>query len=824
MFAERYTPYLKEIELVAGTVNYTITTDGIDSKHSPATNYWNLPEKVRENTIYPSNDESDPTYDFKSPDGNEGVLIFDENTAAVVSLTIEVFDDLRYEREHEAFIIRMHTPDPFYFTDPIETEFIIIGPNSGNRGVISFEKTEYNIDEDIGTLKVPVNRVNGADGDITVEYYTESPRMGNDAIFGRDYEELGIYEKILHHECDYLPINNDSETRLSQKYMDIITGSGNNITIPSASSTIFMDTFDNTKYIYPDEYIYGYGCCIDNKYLLVGTTYPSMWEYGYYKFRIEYPFNREINKDQIWLQWKLPNEYLSTQATPVDYILSQGIPYMNPKTSDLPEKFERNWKGLILCDDYDDCVFKNLGDFSFQIGNKNGILNNDDPSYKNTFCLYGPNNDDGSIFLVDGVSLYIKRYDGYGTLTWNDGDSDTKYIDIKIINDDEYEQTESFLLKLSTVLHPNPFYNPTINNDTALININGPNDIALGQISFKSEQMFAKEGELFCIQIDRLHDADEVVYIDYECISGTANDFGTTFEPQDFEWISPQSDTLTWLNGETDSKCIYINIFKDDIYEDNEDLKCTITNVYSDYNNIDVDTFILETVIVIEMNGDQIRMDTPWLIVPEGTYATIVVSRQGFRGKDVSVYYQSRICNETNNECQLGLYANESDFDVTNGMLTFYANESFTNKTVNIWINDDGIKEDEESFIVELLPGNISDTILEFEDIPGDDRSDEYLLRNYEYDITFSKSQVWIEKSNHITDTHFQFYNMTSGMGIDDTPIVIYLNETLGSSDEYTVYIWRNSTKFDFSVAVDISCVDFTALEGIVYIDIYCFV
>eukprot|EP00490_Sorites_sp_Unknown_P022304 CAMPEP_0114658590 /NCGR_PEP_ID=MMETSP0191-20121206/16046_1 /TAXON_ID=126664 /ORGANISM="Sorites sp." /LENGTH=642 /DNA_ID=CAMNT_0001881057 /DNA_START=651 /DNA_END=2580 /DNA_ORIENTATION=+ len=325
--------------------------------------------------------------------------------------------------------------------------------------------------------------------------------------------------------------------------------------------------------------------------------------------------------------------------------------------------------------------------------------------------------------------------------------------------------------------------------------------------------MFAKEGELFCIQIDRLHDADEVVYIDYECISGTANDFGTTFEPQDFEWISPQSDTYTWLNGETDSKCIYINVFKDDIYEDNEDLKCTITNVYSDYSNIDVDTFILETVIVIEMNGDQIRMDTPWLIVPEGTYATIVVSRQGFRGKDVSVYYQSRICNETNNECQLGLYANESDFDVTNGMLTFYANESFTNKTVNIWINDDGIKEDEESFIVELLPGNISDTILEFEDIPSDDRSDEYLLRNYEYDITFSKSQVWIEKSNHITDTHFQFYNMTSEMGIDNTPIVIYLNETLGSGDEYTVYIWRNSTKFDFSVAVDISCVDFTALE-----------
>ena len=252
-------------------------------------------------------------------------------------------------------------------------------------------------------------------------------------------------------------------------------------------------------------------------------------------------------------------------------------------------------------------------------------------------------------------------------------------IKVEIIDDDEYEPTEEFTIELSVTPHPNPQWNPKINENLkqTTIYIVGPNDVNLGSIGFADYLLYTNEGELFCIPVIRSGGSDETAYAEYNCQTQTAHDGKGTFDnPQDLEWRSSSFGEFMWPSGNNDTKCINIYIFKDEMYEEDEDILCEITNLWSDYADLSPQEGYIKAAIVINGNDDQIRLDTPWIIANEGNTAKLRISRFGFRGKDVSVKYKTAQCNNAD-QCKLDISANaltNYDFNETIGQLIFYAN------------------------------------------------------------------------------------------------------------------------------------------------------
>ena len=352
----------------------------------------------------------------------------------------------------------------------------------------------------------------------------------------------------------------------------------------------------------------------------------------------------------------------------------------------------------------------------------------------------------------------IKTEGSTGRLEWKHGDSAPKNIKVEIIDDDIYEPTEALNIKLSVTPHPNPEYNPVINpeKNQATVYIMGPNDVNLGSIGFQDLYLFTNEGDEFCIPVVRADGVDEAAYAEYECNADTARDVGGTYDdPLDFIWQSPNFGILTWVAGNNDTKCIYIQSIKDMVYEEDEDILCEITNLYSDYSDLIPNEGYTQSAITIKQNDDQFMIDTPWVIAHEGNTAKIVVKRMGFRGKDVSVKYKTVECKHKD-ECKLDLFAIENkDYTQTEGEVIFYANEAFTNKTIEIPITADFDREETNAFMFFIEEGTISVPATNATYVPSDDK--QFMNKNYTYHIYESSAIIWIHGPNDCSWIGFLF-------------------------------------------------------------------
>lgn len=64
---------------------------------------------------------------------------------------------------------------------------LVIEDNESSPGSVSFSQSSYDVSESDGTLAVTVERVNGSNGAVTVEYTTANATVDNKAIAGSDY-------------------------------------------------------------------------------------------------------------------------------------------------------------------------------------------------------------------------------------------------------------------------------------------------------------------------------------------------------------------------------------------------------------------------------------------------------------------------------------------------------------------------------------------------------------------------------------------------------------------------------------------------------------
>ncbi len=155
-----------------------------------------------------------------------------------------------------------------------------------------------------------------------------------------------------------------------------------------------------------------------------------------------------------------------------------------------------------------------------------------------------------------------------GTLTWEDGDTDSKNIKITLLKDSEVEDTEYFALT---------FGNP---KGGASLDFPFERNFAIedvppefGRIRVKTNEVSIKEnaGDAKVI-VERLDGADGKVSIKYK----TGADDDQAERDKDYK---NTSGTITWESGERNAKTITIPILKDILKENDEVLTLSLSEV-----------------------------------------------------------------------------------------------------------------------------------------------------------------------------------------------------------------------------------------------------
>ncbi|WP_026377092.1 choice-of-anchor B family protein [Aestuariibacter salexigens] len=151
-----------------------------------------------------------------------------------------------------------------------------------------------------------------------------------------------------------------------------------------------------------------------------------------------------------------------------------------------------------------------------------------------------------------------------GTLTWLDGDTQSKTINVEVRNDDLDEPSELFFVKLS-----NPSNGVTLTPASiSMGKIRGEN-ISQGVITLASESLAVRENQgVVEVNVERNGGTDENVSVTYALESGTAN-VGTD--------VQQTSGTLTWLDGDSQNKVIRLFIYDDADAEENEQFTLTLS-------------------------------------------------------------------------------------------------------------------------------------------------------------------------------------------------------------------------------------------------------
>jgi CheY-like chemotaxis protein/ribosomal protein L35AE/L33A len=249
----------------------------------------------------------------------------------------------------------------------------------------------------------------------------------------------------------------------------------------------------------------------------------------------------------------------------------------------------------------DDAIFENDEYFQVMLSNPTvhigasyqatiTIINDDNPPpvglMQFSSATYHVNENSGSITIevkrvnghygkvtVDYATIFqtATENDDYtkasGTLSWEDGETASKFFTIDLIDDDIFENDESFQVMLS-----NPTGNASIGtpNQATITIVNEDSPSSAGQLQFSSATYNANEnGGSVTLEVTRTLSSYGTVTVDYTTTDGKAT------EKDDY---TKASGTLSWNDDETASKFVTINLTDDDIFEEEESFQVILSN------------------------------------------------------------------------------------------------------------------------------------------------------------------------------------------------------------------------------------------------------
>jgi len=152
-----------------------------------------------------------------------------------------------------------------------------------------------------------------------------------------------------------------------------------------------------------------------------------------------------------------------------------------------------------------------------------------------------------------------------GTLNWTDGDPTSKRIEVNVTNDTADESDETFTVTIS-----NPSAGATLGvNFSAIITIADDDTPSDAQLELASAAETVSESGSIILSVLRTGSSSGAVSVSYATASDTAS------ERSDF---TGQSGTLTWVDGDSTSKTISIDVTSDTADESDETFTVTLSN------------------------------------------------------------------------------------------------------------------------------------------------------------------------------------------------------------------------------------------------------
>jgi len=261
-----------------------------------------------------------------------------------------------------------------------------------------------------------------------------------------------------------------------------------------------------------------------------------------------------------------------------------------------------------------------------------------------------------------------------GALSWADGESGSKTVEVMTHRDIANESNETFTLALS---------NPTVDGllgvlDSAVVTIQ--NVDTPGTVSFDANSLTVQEGSQVTATVTRSNGNYGAVSVDFS----TTNDSAVAGED-----YTAASGTLNWTNGESGSKTIRLTTRSDVANESNETFTLTLSNPSGK-----VLLGTLDNASVVIQNVDTpgtISFDKNSLVIQEGGQVTVTVTRNNGSHGVVSIDYGTADANAVAGD----------DYTAASGTLNWADNE-FGSKSITIETLKDVAIEQNESFRVSL--------------------------------------------------------------------------------------------------------------------------
>jgi hypothetical protein len=280
--------------------------------------------------------------------------------------------------------------------------------------------------------------------------------------------------------------------------------------------------------------------------------------------------------------------------------------------------------------------------------------------------------------------------DSAGTLSWADGESDAKVIDISVFSDTDFEGEQTFGINLFSATG-----GAAIGNGFARITIRDSTPAPQrGTLQLAERTITIDENaQRVTVLVERVGGDEGLVTVDYQTADGTATD------GEDYSGVS-EARTLAWSDGDSAPKQINISINQDALTEPTETFDLLLSGVRggATLGTAQTTVRITDTTEVQLQNGE-LTLATTDQTVSEGDTAEITVARRN--GSDGAVSIDYTVSSGT---------ADSQDFTAQTGTLSWADGDS-ADKTISIATIADNTLENAETFTVTLAGANGGATI-----------------------------------------------------------------------------------------------------------------
>ncbi len=270
-----------------------------------------------------------------------------------------------------------------------------------------------------------------------------------------------------------------------------------------------------------------------------------------------------------------------------------------------------------------------------------------------------------------------------GTLSWGNGDTANKVINVALVNDSAVEPAETLTVTLS-----NPLGGAALGTAMATVTIDDDDAVAPanpGQLAFAATTVSVAEGSsTVLLTVQRTGGSDGAVSVAYATSNGTAG-------ASDF---TAATGTLSWGNGDTASKPITVALLNDAAHESAETFTVVLSSPTAGA------TLGAATATVTITDDDAAAAATPGQIAfaagtanaaENAANVLLMVQRTGGGDGNVTVTWA----------LSAGTAAAGTDYSPASGTLTWLDGDVAA-KSISVSLVDDTINESSESFSVVL--------------------------------------------------------------------------------------------------------------------------